>query len=113
LTIENAGNPTKKMKQKLSYLGAGAFALCAFSNSALAEGLGGDAPEKSIIHALLSSLIFAAVGMAAVFVAVIVFDKATPRIDIQKELLNNNIAVAILTSAVVIGVSIIVAASIM
>ena len=51
--------------------------------------------------------------MVAVFVAVIVFDKTTPRIDIQKELLNNNIAVAILTRAVVIGVSIIVAASIM
>ena len=101
------------MKQKLSYLGVGAFALCAFANHALAQGTGGDAPAKPITHALLNSLIFAAVGMAAVFAAVIVFDKATPRIDIQKELLNNNIAVAILTSAVVIGVSIIVAASIM
>lgn len=103
---------TNQMKKKLSYLATGALALCAFANNALAQGPGEAAP-KPLVHALLSSLIFAAVGMAAVFVAVIVFDKATPRIDIQKELLNNNIAVAILTSAVVIGVSIIVAASIM
>jgi hypothetical protein len=100
------------MKQKLSYLGASAIALCASASSALAQGPG-DVQPKPLVYALLSSLIFAAVGMAAVFVAVIVFDKSTPRIDIQKELLNNNIAVAILTSAVVIGVSIIVAASIM
>ena len=89
------------------------LALCAAANTALAQGTGMEAQPKSLGQALLSSLIFAAVGMLAVFVAVVVFDKATPRIDIQKELLNNNIAVAILTSAVVIGVSIIVAASIM
>jgi len=101
------------MKRKLSYLGLGAMGLCALTNSALAQMPGMEPPAKSLGQALLSSLIFAAVGMLAVFVAVVVFDKATPRIDIQKELLNNNIAVAILTSAVVIGVSIIVAASIM
>jgi putative membrane protein len=102
------------MKRIASHLGAGALALCAMTNRALAQ----DTPvvdlhTKPLLHALLSSVIFAAVGMLAVFVAVVVFDKATPRIDIQKELLNNNIAVAILTAAVVIGVSIIVAASIM
>ena len=101
------------MKKKLSYLGAGALALCAFANSALAQDAGGNPQPKSLGQALLYSLIFAAVGMAAVFLAVLVFDKATPRIDIQKELLNNNIAVAIITGAVVIGVSLIVAASIM
>ena len=101
------------MKNKSILAGAAALALCALTNCALAQGSGADAPPKPLAHALLSSLIFAAVGMAAVFVAVVVFDKATPRIDIQKELLNHNIAVAILTSAVVIGVSIIVAASIM
>jgi ABC-type uncharacterized transport system YnjBCD permease subunit len=101
------------MKKKLSYLGAGALALCAMTNNALAEFPGGETQPKSLGQALLSSLIFAAVGMIAVGLAVVVFDKFTPRIDIQKEMLNNNIAVAILTAAVVIGVSIIVAASIM
>jgi putative membrane protein len=101
------------MKRIASYLGAGTLAFCTITNRALADTPVVDLHPKPLLHALLSSLIFAAVGMFAVFVAVIVFDKATPRIDIQKELLNNNIAVAILTAAVVIGVSIIVAASIM
>lgn len=101
------------MKKKLASLGAGALALCAFTNNALAQMPGGEYQPKSLGQALVSSLIFAAVGMIAVYLAVVVFDKATPRIDIQKELLNNNTAVAIVTSAVVIGVSIIVAASIM
>ena len=113
-TVGGITQQTKPMKKKLSYLGAGALALCASANGALAQGMGDEMQARpSTAHALLNSLIFAAVGMAAVFVAVFVFDKATPRIDIQKELLNNNIAVAIITSAVVIGVSIIVAASIM
>jgi len=101
------------MKKKLSQLGAGALALCALTNDALAQYTGGENQPKLLGQSLLASVIFAALGMVLVFVAVKVFDKATPRIDIQKELLNNNIAVAIITSAVVIGVSIIVAASIM
>jgi len=72
----------------------------------------GDPSLKSILRPLLWSITFAAVGMVAAFVAIKIFDMATPKIDIQKELLNNNIAVAILTGAVVIGVCIIVAASI-
>ena len=47
-------------------------------------------PVKSIAHALLNSVVFAAAGMVLVFVAFKVFDWVTPRIDIQKELLNNN-----------------------
>lgn len=101
------------MKKTLSRLGGGALALCASAGSVLADVPVSETQTKPLGHALMNSLIFAAVGMFAVFVAVVVFDKATPRIDIQKELLNNNIAVAILTAAVVIGVSIIVAASIM
>jgi putative membrane protein len=101
------------MKKKLSQLGAGALALCALTNNALAQYPGAENQPKTLGQALLASVVFAALGMVLVFVAVKVFDKATPRIDIQKELLNNNIAVAIITSAVVIGVSIIVAASIM
>jgi len=70
-------------------------------------------PAKSIGHALLNSVVFAAAGMVLVFVAFKVFDWATPRIDIQRELLGNNIAVAIISAAVIIGVSLIVAVSIM
>jgi len=41
-----------------------------------------------------------------------VFDKATPKLDFQQELIKNNTAVAIVIGAVVIGISLIVAASI-
>jgi putative membrane protein len=70
-------------------------------------------PVKSLGHALLNSFVFAAAGMVLVFIAFKVFDWVTPRIDIQQELLNNNVAVAIISAAVIIGVSLIVAVSIM
>lgn len=88
------------------------LAISAFASSALAQGAE-PLPAKSIGHALLNSVVFAAAGMALLFAAFKVFDLATPRIDIQKELLNNNIAVAIISAAVIIGVSLIVAVSIM
>jgi uncharacterized membrane protein YjfL (UPF0719 family) len=53
------------------------------------------------------------VALLMVFIAFKIFDLATPKLDIQKELLNHNVAVAILTAAVIIGISIIVAVSIM
>jgi len=102
------------MKNKLRYLVPAAFAVLAMTNSALAQGNDGDLLQpKTLTRALVSCVLFAAVGMVAAFMAVWLFDKATPQIDIQKELLNHNVAVAILTGAVVIGVSIIIAASIM
>jgi len=101
------------MKRTLSYLGAGAMALGAMTNSALAQSAPTDLHPRPLAHALLSLFIFAAAGMLATLIAVVVFDRITPRINIQEELLKNNIAVAIVTSAVVIGVSIIVAASMM
>ncbi len=91
---------------------SGILAVTTFAGSALAQAAE-PLPTKSIGHALLNSVSFAAAGMALVFVAFKVFDLATPRIDIQKELLGNNIAVAIISAAVVLGVSLIVAVSIM
>lgn len=104
---------TIPMKKTLSYAGTAALATFAFVNSALAQGPGADLQPKTLARNLLSALIFATVGLLAVFIAFKVFDKATPRVDIQKELLNNNVAVAILTGAVILGISLIVAASIM
>ena len=101
------------MKKKLAYLGATAMALALTTSNATAQTTTtGDPTIKSILRPLLWSITFAAVGMVAAFIAIKIFDKATPKIDIQKELLNNNVAVAILTGSVVIGVCIIVAASI-
>src|SRR5579871_1010226 len=101
------------MNKRLGYLGATALALVLMTGNAMAEtATANEMQFKSILRPLLWSVTFAAVGMVAAFIAIKIFDKATPKIDIQKELLNNNIAVAILTGAVVIGVCIIVAASI-
>ena len=101
------------MNKKISHLGATALALALMTGNALAQTPPSNEMQfKSILRPLLWSITFAAVGMVAAFIAIKIFDKATPKIDIQKELLNNNIAVAILTGAVVIGVCIIVAASI-
>jgi len=100
------------MTTRRARLLAGITALTTAATSAFAQGA--DAvPPKSIWHALLMSVVFASTAMALLFVAFKLFDWATPRIDIQKELLNNNIAVAILTAAVILGVSLIVAVSIM
>jgi uncharacterized membrane protein YjfL (UPF0719 family) len=100
------------MNTKTVRLLLGIAAVTPFNISALAQD-SGLLPTKSIGHALLNSVIFAAAGMALVFVAFKVFDLATPRIDIQKELLANNTAVAIISAAVILGVSLIVAVSIM
>ncbi len=101
------------MKKKLTYLGATAAALAFTTSNVMGQTTAtGDPTFKSILRPLFWSITFAAVGMVAAFIAIKIFDMATPKIDIQKELLNNNIAVAILTGAVVIGVCIIVAASI-
>jgi putative membrane protein len=91
---------------------AGLAALMTFAGEVSAQSTE-PLPAKSIGHALLNSFVFAAAGMVLVFLAFKVFDWVTPRIDIQKELLNNNVAVAIISAAVIIGVSLIVAVSIM
>src|SRR5689334_18830208 len=98
------------MKSKLPFILPSVISLSTLANSASAQGL--ETP-KSLGHALLNSLIFASVGIVVVFAGFKIFDWAVTKIDIQKELLNNNIAVAIVTAAVIIGISIIVATSIM
>ena len=100
------------MNTKKARLLAGITALTLFASPAFAQAPSESTP-KTVAHALLMSAIFAILAMALVFVAFKIFDWATPRIDIQKELLNNNIAVAILSAAVILGVSLIVAVSIM
>ena len=99
------------MNTKKARLLAGITTLTLFASPAFAQSA--EAAPKPIAHALLMSVCFASLAMVLLFVAFKLFDWATPRIDIQKELLNNNIAVAIMTAAVILGVSLIVAVSIM
>ena len=99
------------MKTRFTRLVAATIPTLLAASSAMAQTE--PATPKSIGHALLNSVIFSAVALVMVFIAFKVFDIATPRLDIQKELLNHNVAVAILTAAVILGISIIVAVSIM
>jgi putative membrane protein len=101
------------MNIKKARLGAAITAITLLAGNAFGQAPQEFETTKSIGHALLMSVVFATTAMALLFVAFKIFDWATPRIDIQKELLNNNIAVAILSAAVILGVSLIVAVSIM
>jgi putative membrane protein len=65
-----------------------------------------------LIKGLLATLIFSVVGIVVMFVGFRIADKITPG-DLAKELLENrNVAMALVVSSMIIGVSIIVAAAI-
>jgi putative membrane protein len=65
----------------------------------------------SLGQALGYMLLFAAVGIVAAIVGYKIFDKCTPG-DLNKEILENkNVAAAIVAAAVILGVCIIIAAS--
>ena len=66
---------------------------------------------QSLAQAILNMLIFVAIGIAAAILGYKLFDKCTPG-DLNKEILENkNIAAAIVAGAVILGVSIIIAAA--
>ena len=68
---------------------------------------------QTIWAAIGNVLIFAGIGIAAAVTGFKLFDKCTPG-DLQREILEHrNVAAAIVAAAVIIGVSIIIAASIM
>ena len=68
---------------------------------------------QSLGQAIGYVLLFAAVGIAAAIAGYKLFDKCTPG-DLNKEILENkNIAAAIIAGAVILGVSIIIAAAMM
>jgi uncharacterized membrane protein YjfL (UPF0719 family) len=67
---------------------------------------------QSLGHAVANMVIFAAVGLACAVVGFKLFDKCTPG-NLTKEIVENkNVAAAIVAGAVILGVSIIIAASI-
>ena len=66
---------------------------------------------QSLLQAIGNVLIFAAIGIAAAIIGFKVFDKCTPG-HLEKEILEHrNVAAAIIAAAVIIGVSIIIAAA--
>ena len=66
---------------------------------------------QTLVSAIGNVLIFAAIGIAAAIFGFKVFDWCTPG-DLQKEIIENkNVAAAIVAAAAILGVSIIIAAS--
>ena len=89
------------------------FSLCA--SSLMAADLPSAAAQgwhaQTLLQAIGNVLIFAAVGIVAAILGFKLFDKCTPG-HLEKEILEHrNVAAAIIAAAVIIGVSIIIAAS--
>ncbi len=56
-------------------------------------------------HGGLSSLVFGFIGIVLLLVGYWLFDLITPRIDVQKELCEKNLAVAIVIAALLLGIA--------
>ena len=68
---------------------------------------------QTLLSAIGNVLIFAAIGIAAAIIGFKIFDRCTPG-HLQSEIIEHkNIAAAIVAAAVILGVSIIIAASIL
>ena len=61
---------------------------------------------------IINSLVFSAVGIAVLFIAYFIVEKITPENTWKKITQENNIAVAIVFAALIIGISIIISAAI-
>jgi putative membrane protein len=102
------------MKPLLTSLAS--LALFALSTPALAADAVSVAPPatwhaQTLLQALANMLLFAAIGIFAAIVGFKLFDKCTPG-HLEKEILEHrNVAAAIVAAAVILGVSIIIAAS--
>jgi putative membrane protein len=69
--------------------------------------------EHTMAMGLLWSVVFGLIGIVLTMLGFKVFDWITPKIDVEVELAQKqNIAVAIVCAAVIIGISIVIAAAI-
>jgi putative membrane protein len=69
-------------------------------------------PAQTLGQAIMNSVLFGILGIVLVLVGFKVFDRAITRVDLEKEISNGNIAAAILSAAVIVGISIIISAAI-
>jgi len=68
---------------------------------------------QRLFEGLIGSLVFGILGILLTILGFKIFDLITPKIDIQKEIAEkNNMAVAVVTSAIIIGVAIIAAVAV-
>ena len=56
-------------------------------------------------HGALSSLVFGLIGIVLLVVGYWLFDIITPRMDVQKELCENNLAIGVVIAALLLGIA--------
>jgi len=66
---------------------------------------------QALIHALMATAAFGAVGIALMLVGFNAFELVTRRLDIEKQLEGGNVAVGVVVAALLLGVSAIVIVS--
>jgi putative membrane protein len=77
------------------------------------EPVVGQAKSDLLVYHFVAAAIFSAFGIIVLFLSIFLMEKLTPQ-SITKEIIDeHNTAVATIVSAIVIGISIIIAASIM
>ena len=95
---------------------AGAASVILIAASALGatieEQLPMPAPQHTIWNLLLHCSLFGGLGIMLVIVGFKIFDWVITKIDLEAEINKGNVAAAILSAAVVIGISVIVASAI-
>ncbi len=69
-----------------------------------AEDIAGSMPHD-LLRGALASVLFGLIGIALLLLGYWLFDLITPRIDVQKELCEKNIAVAIVVGALLLGIA--------
>jgi putative membrane protein len=74
-----------------------------------AEETAGSFLPHSFWNGVVGSLVFGVIGIALLLAGYWLFDLITPRIDVQKELCEKNMAVAVVLAALLLGIAYVVA----
>jgi len=81
-----------------------------FAQGTLAlTGLIGFMPLNDLVAGGVGALVFGLIGIGLLLLGYWLFDLITPKIDVQKELCEKNVAVAIVVAALLLGIAFIVA----
>ena len=90
------------------------FSAAAIFASAAFPAIAADSEKcpMSVGYGVLLVLIYALVGAFALFICFKAFDKAITKIDLEEEIKKGNMAAALFSAGIIIGIALIVAAAI-
>ena len=58
-----------------------------------------------LLHGAIAAVVFGLIGIVLLLLGYWLFDRITPRLDVQKELCEKNVAVAIVVAALLLGIA--------